>query len=263
VRALLAGMGAAEALANPGEARVLAWFPRALYVATPGGIAAFVAPGVEPGPLHVLLDGAPTREAARIGLDGVPAWRGALPDPGSLAAALPLVLEVLDPVASSNLVPAERAAAALLALGKGGKGGKGDLAEAAARLGGAGPGLTPAGDDALGGILFARRALGGDACGDDLVAIASSVRTTEISGAFLLWAARGQALAPVHDLLAAAVTGDVAAATSAARALSSVGHSSGADFAQGLSWGLRLAPGGGSQGTHSKLPALPNLPGRY
>lgn len=245
MRALLAGMGAAEALAHPGEPRVLATFPRALYVATPGGIAAFVAPGVEPGPLHVLLDAAPTREAARIGLAGVPVWRGALPDPGSLAAALPLVLQVLDPVAGSNLVPPERAAAAVLALARGDTGDTGDLLEAATRLGGAGPGLTPAGDDALGGILFARRALGGDACGDDLVAIASSVRTTGISSAFLLWAARGQALAPVHDLLAAAVAGDVAGAASAARALGSIGHSSGADFAQGLSWGLRLAPGAG------------------
>lgn len=256
-------MGAAEALAQPGERRVLATFPRALYVATPGGIAAFVAPGVEPGPLHVLLDAAPTREAARLDLGGVPVWRGALPDPASLAAALPLVLQVLDPVAAGNLVPGPRAAAAVLALGKGVRGDNGDLREAAARLGGAGPGLTPAGDDALGGILFARRALTGDACGDDLVAVAGSVRTTGISGAFLLWAARGQALAPVHDLLAAAVAGDVAAAASAARALGGIGHSSGADFAQGLSWGLRLAPAGGSQAAHSKLPALPNLPGRY
>ena len=107
--------------------------------------------------------------------------------------------------------------------------------------------------------------MGGDVCGADLVAIASQVRTTAISGAFLLWAARGQALAPVHDLLAAAVAGDVTAAKSAARALGDVGHSSGADFAQGLSWGLRLASGGESfsQAAHSKLPALPNLPGRY
>ena len=67
-------------------------------------------------------------------------------------------------------------------------------------------------------IALACRALGGDACGDDLVAIAISVRTTGISGAFLLWAARGQALAPVHDVLAAAVVGDLAAAASAARA---------------------------------------------
>ena len=232
MRALLAGMGAAEALAHPGEAEVLASFPKAVYLATPAGIAALVAPGVEPGPLHVLLDASPTPEAAHIGLGGAPIWRGALPDPGPLAAALPLILEVLAPVAGGNLVPVERAAAAVLALGKG------DLPEVAARLGGAGPGLTPAGDDALGGILFALGALG---CGDDLVAVARRVRTTAISGAFLLWAARGQALGPVHDLLAAAVAGDVPAASSAAGSLRQVGHSSGADFAQGLSWGLSAA----------------------
>src|SRR2546425_122344 len=165
-------MGAAEALAHPGEARVLASFPRALYVATPSGIAAFVAPGVEPGPLHVVLDAAPTREAARVGLAGVPLWRGELPDPGSLAAALPLALEVLAPIAEGNLVPAERAAAA--------------------------------------------------------------------------------------------VRGNAAAAESAARALGGNGHPSGAAFAQGLSWGLRLCPGRGfSQGAHSKRRPSPTLPSRY
>jgi hypothetical protein len=243
VKALLAGIGAAEALAHPvflsgalrgasGEAEVLASFPKAVYVATPAGIAALVAPGVGPGPLHVLLDATPNPEAGHVGLGGVPIWRGALPDPGSLAAAVPLVLEVLAPVAGGHLVPAERAAAAVLALGEG------DLLEVAARLGGAGPGLTPAGDDALGGILFALGAMG---CNADLVAVARQVRTTAISGAFLLWAARGQALGPVHDLLAAAVAGDVPAARSAARLLQHVGHSSGADFAQGLSWGLSAA----------------------
>jgi len=239
-------MGAAAALAHPGEVEVLASFAKALYVATPGGVAALVAPGVEPGPLHVVLDAAPTPEAARLELSGVPVWRGALPDRRSLAEALPGVLAALAALAARNLVPAERAASAVRALGRG------DLADAADRLGGAGPGLTPAGDDALGGILFAHRALGGDACGDRLAAIAGRVRTTTISGAFLSWAARGQALGPVHDLLAAAVAGDVAAARSAARALARVGHSSGADFA----WGF-------CQAAHSKLPALPNLPGRY
>ena len=91
MKALLAGMGAAEALAHPGEAEVLASFPRALYVATPAGIAALVAPGVEPGPLHVLIDVPPTPEAARIGVDGAPIWRGALPDPGALAILLAVI----------------------------------------------------------------------------------------------------------------------------------------------------------------------------
>src|SRR3989442_12151196 len=91
-------MGAAEALAHPGEARVLASFPRALYVATPGGIAALVAPGVGRGPLHVLLDAAPTREAARISLAGVPVGRGARAHPPLAAARLPLLPEYLSPL---------------------------------------------------------------------------------------------------------------------------------------------------------------------
>ena len=70
MKALLAGMGAVEALAHPRAAEVLASFPKALYVATPAGIAALVAPGVGAGPLHVLLDAAPTPQAAQIGLGG-------------------------------------------------------------------------------------------------------------------------------------------------------------------------------------------------
>jgi len=59
-----------------------------------------------------------------------------------------------------------------------------------------------------------------------------------LSGAFLLWAARGQALACVHALLAAAAGGDVEGAGEAAASLGAVGHSSGADFAWGLCLGL-------------------------
>jgi hypothetical protein len=233
VRAVLAGVGGAEALADPGETRVLASFPRAVYVATPAGIAALVGPGVAPGPLHILLDAPPSAAVPRVELAGVPAWRGELPGRERLAAALPLILDLLAPVAAGNLVPVHRAKAALLALRSG------NLVEVADLLGGAGPGLTPAGDDALGGILFGLRAMGQDG---DLLAVGRRVQTTAISAAFLMWAARGQALSPVHDLLAAAAAGDVPAARSAARALRSVGHSSGADFAQGVCWGLTEAP---------------------
>lgn len=229
MRAILAGAGAAEALAARGRVEILASFPKALYVATPGGIAAFVAPGVHLGPLHVLLDAPPTPAAVRLGLGDAATWRGALPGTEALAGALPLLRASLEAVAAGNLIPAKRAAAALRALdGE-------DLAEVGAQLGGAGPGLTPAGDDALGGILLARRALG---TGNGLEDVARGVQTTAISAAFLLWAARGQALAPVHDLLAAAVAGDAGLARSAARALEVVGHSSGADFAWGLLQGL-------------------------
>ena len=232
MRALLAGAGAVEALGGPGdEVEILASFPRAVYVATPMGIAAYVGPAVPSGPLHIQLDVRPTA-AGRIDLVGVPTWRGRVPDVGAMARARPLLLEVLEPVAANNGVPTRRAAAALEALGGG------DLVEVSAQLGGAGPGLTPAGDDALGGILFALRALG---AGEPFEGLVRGVATTPISAAFLLWAARGQALAPVHDLLAAAVAGDRARSRLAARRLEMVGHSSGADFAWGLAQGFRRA----------------------
>ena len=132
-------------------------------------------------------------------------------------------------MAARCLVPPARAALARERVARG------DLGGAADALAGAGPGLTPAGDDALAGILFARRALGCDA---DLLSIARSARTTTLSEAFLLWAARGQALACVHTLLEAAAGGDADGAGRLAATLASVGHSSGADFAWGLCLGL-------------------------
>jgi len=237
VKGVLAGLGAVEALAG-GGARVVASFPKALYVEAAAGIAALVAPGVGAGPLHVLLASPPMRTVAgatvRIDLSGAGVWRGSLPEPDAIAGTLPAILEALAPVAAGNLVPTARGRTAVGCLRDG------DLTGAAAALGGAGPGLTPAGDDALAGVLFALGALR-HRPEADLVAAARSVATTGISSAFLVWAARGQALAPVHGLLAAAVTGDAAAARHAAGALAGVGKSSGADFALGLTWGLTWA----------------------
>ena len=105
-----------------------------------------------------------------------------------------------------------------------------DLAVVCRILGGLGPGLTPSGDDALAGVLLAAR-LSRPEAEDHLVALAKTVATHEISRAFLIWAARGQSIEPVHRLLA----GDAAAA----RDLAAFGHTSGADLALGLHFGLR------------------------
>jgi hypothetical protein len=246
VKALLAGRGAAEALGSRGEGRVLASFEKACYLDVPAGLVALVAPGVPSGPVHVILDVCPPRwepgAVAQVGPDGINvggdridcsemrSWWGELPPPRIVREAGPLIETALDEVVGGNLVPAPRAAACREHLARG------DLSGVVADLAGAGPGLTPAGDDALAGILFARAALGG---GVDLVSIARTARTTTLSSAFLLWAARGQALAPAHDLLLAAGRGDAGAARSAAASLGAVGHSSGADFAWGLLQGLR------------------------
>ena len=113
-----------------------------------------------------------------------------------------------------------------------------DALQAAARaLGGLGPGLTPAGDDALSGILFAFRAMGGPTVEPALVAVARSVRTSDLGAALLEAAAGGFHIEPVHDLVMPAAAGDPGAAASAAADLDRFGSSSGADVA----YGLRLA----------------------
>jgi hypothetical protein len=162
-------------------------------------------------------------------------WRGDLPDAEALAAAVPLAGEVLGAATPSVLLedpwrPALDRATVCLE--------KGELDGAAAALGGAGPGLTPAGDDALAGILMAVRARFGAAAEDDLLEVAGVVRTSRLALAFLRWAARGQSIAPVHDLLGSLAAGDRDRAGAALEELCAFGHSSGADLALGLRLGL-------------------------
>ena len=110
------------------------------------------------------------------------------------------------------------------------------------RLGGVGPGLTPAGDDCLAGILLVARIRGGEAAEAELVAVAGSVDTNDVAAAFLVWAARGQSIEPVHRFLVSAARGDATRATDALAALVGFGHSSGADLALGLRLGLARLP---------------------
>lgn len=130
---------------------------------------------------------------------------------------------------------------------------------AAARLVGAGPGLTPSGDDVLAGALAAMRALGEaaslssrrkgasdmslvsddwcrfvDGVGEVVVSLAIH-RTPLLSAALLAHAARGEVAAPAGRLLLAlAGRGAVPAA---AAALATVGHTSGTDLTVGIRTG--------------------------
>jgi hypothetical protein len=237
-------------LAAPGRGRVVAWFPRACYLEGPGGLLAAVVPEVHDGPVHLVLDRALPRvdpdvavvvadgsvrlPGCTIATEGAATWIGELPDPASVRAAADTIVAVADEVASASLLPPSgRRARALVE--------RGELEAASEGLAGLGPGLTPSGDDVVGGVLFARRALAGPVEEPRLVAIADSLRTNEVARAFARWAARGQVLSPVHRLLEAAVRGDRAAARAAGRALGTVGESSGADFALGLGWAIAAA----------------------
>ena len=167
-------------------------------------------------------------------------WLGPLPDPAVLtgAPARALVSDALVSCRPSVLLdPPWREAvdAAVASIGR--LEPLGALTAAARALGGLGPGLTPAGDDALSGILFAFRGMGGPTVEPALVAVARSVRTSDLAAAVLDVAARGSHIEPVHDLVMAAAAGDRAAATRAAAELDRFGSSSGADIA----YGVRLA----------------------
>lgn len=256
-RAVLLGAGVREALAVGGAGRVLARFRRACYLELPGGLVALVPRSVHPGPVHLLVDeplpearrGSPVRvEGAMVlvgdwavDLSAATPWLGRLPDPAA-AAAGPLLARAAARFAGGSALVADRYRgqvrrflAALRA---------GDLAAGAAELGGLGPGLTPAGDDALAAVLLHLR--WADPAGEaTLRSVASSVRTGVVAAAFLAWAARGQALAPAHDLLEAAASGDEGQALAAAGELSRVGETSGADFCTGLAWAATVARGAG------------------
>lgn len=116
-------------------------------------------------------------------------------------------------------------------------------ARAAEPLIGLGPGLTPAGDDYVGGAFFARALLGAVGSQDvggwavaaaDVRALAAE-RTHPISAALLSDLLAGEGHGPLHDL-AAALMGDSPLATSltAARRLTALGHSSGWDMLAGF-----------------------------
>jgi len=82
--------------------------------------------------------------------------------------------------------------------------------EAASMLIGLGPGLTPSGDDLLGGAMIALRALGRDdrarRVADWALPLAAT-RTGAISAAHLACAATGEGSASLHELLAALLMG--------------------------------------------------------
>jgi Protein of unknown function (DUF2877) len=122
--------------------------------------------------------------------------------------------------------------------------------EAAERIVGLGPGLTPSGDDILAGLLVSLRLLGGavrpggravwmaDWLGAAVTADAGT-RTTALAATLLHCAASGGAGAEVAAVLRA-VAGHEPAGP-AVRRLLAAGHTSGADIASGVLAGCRAA----------------------
>jgi hypothetical protein len=110
---------------------------------------------------------------------------------------------------------------------------------------GLGPGLTPSGDDLLGGMFAAFRVLGGDAAFTDAAGTAvaglATARTTSISATLLRLACWGQVAEEVAAVLRAIASG--VALEPAIRRLLAIGHTSGADLAAGVLAGAVAASG--------------------
>lgn len=113
----------------------------------------------------------------------------------------------------------------------------GDLMRAATLLIGLGPGLTPSGDDLLGGVFLASTAL---QCVSLREALWQAIEpeigllTVDVSGAHLAAAADGLGAASVHAAINAILAGTDATLPGHLAALAAIGHSSGFDTLAGV-----------------------------
>ena len=290
VTAVSVGVGVAEALGAPvqrssGEVadgsglgfagRVAGVFRAGFYVAgDDGALFAVLGPRSWPGPLHLVtasLPGLPaagerviaagtTLAAGGLAIDfgGAQLWDPTLPD--GLDCDPEVWAGVVPPV-EPDLAPVWDEAAASVAAG--------DLASAFRLLEGRGGGLTPAGDDALAGIMLVA-AIDRTRC-PALQRLAGRARTSDLSRAFLEWAARGASIEPAHAVLEAAASGARTGLARAARTLAAVGASSGRALLAGLALavselplrpaGPRLAPAAVSPSAATPDPASPRATG--
>lgn len=234
------GVAVREAARAGARGRVVSVHRKAVYLDLDGAVVAIVSAGVEPGPVHLRSGPLPpavagervTCDASRIAGRAwavrcdVPTWEGPLPASwGTSAGSTDIPAEV--PVEPADVQAAVRVGA---------------VEELARVLGGLGPGLTPAGDDLLAGLVLAARARWGAGAEARLVAAVAAVRTTRPAQAFLHWAARGQSLAPAHDVLVALAAGDRDGARRAGERLSAIGASSGRCLLAGLRIGVAQWP---------------------
>lgn len=226
-------------------ATVLGAFPRALYLEVAGGRA--LLPIVAPGGLR--LPTAVTVSTPVVGWGVQPGEQvlvggGEICLPGVVVRAVRTWRPVRVPSAEDGCPPGTGAVRARLPWSdparrltdrlRAGE----DVRSGVAALVGAGPGLTPSGDDVLCGMLLALRLRGpGSAALGPVLWRAVQPRltsTTSLSAALLTEAAEGYAVPPVVRLGEALVGGDAAQVAAAVPAVLAIGHTSGADLLGGL-----------------------------
>jgi uncharacterized protein DUF2877 len=259
------GRRAAELLRSGDEARVLAPLSASIYIVAAGEVLWLGGPGETRHCRAVLLSEPPPAaswapgDRLRVPPCSLPPWD---PEPApsgvsagmalrraaaGLAAAAPslgrpegfgarLVGTPLAFPLADAAAPAAALAAACAADAPG------DAAAAALTLLGLGPGLTPSGDDFVGGAFFARAVLSrAGACDRDgwgraaeTVRGAAASATHPISAALLGDLLDGEGWEPLHGLASALARDDGAAALEAARRLTRLGQSSGWDLLAGF-----------------------------
>jgi hypothetical protein len=237
----------ARAALESGESRVIAVFERSVYVETPGGLACLGVVGN--GPLNAVCGSLPeilgVGDTLACDFKGASAWLPKKP-PAIDAKALAESLDLLRSAARKRLPadgfgylidtarlrpPPARALERWLAMPDG-------LPTVAAGLIGHGPGLTPSGDDLIGGALCALHAAANATLAARLADWAlplARLRTNRISNAHLACAAQGECGEAVDDAIVALLSGH---APDLAR-IDAIGHTSGWDALAGATLALR------------------------
>jgi len=155
-----------------------------------------------------------------------------------------------EPPGASWLMPACRSVVEAVEAGRAGD--RSRLVRAADALIGLGEGLTPSGDDFLGGLFFlrwhrARLAGTADSAGGVIDAWLEGIRerTTRVSHAIVADMAHGQGPGPLHELVSALAAGaSLGVVVQRAEDVARIGHSSGWDLLAGVAAGLGIVPAG-------------------
>ncbi len=247
--------GPAQAVAAAdGARRVFARFERSLYARDEAGqIACVGGDGIGSGPLNILLDvevfdTAPFSDGDHLEFDLSQAKLWHPPecppaDSAGLRRGQATLTAAFRHVAPRGLAAERRddlvsvrASTGLAALRTWVAAPSTPVPDAVTALLGLGPGLTPAGDDALAGALIALCAFGQRATAEQLASALLPLarrRTNAISCAHLKAAAAGEGTAALHDTLVAAIGADERGTIDGVRRLDRIGHSSGWDALAG------------------------------
>ena len=240
------GRAAREAL-TAGAGEVCAVFHRSFYLRLDGRYACVGDASLGRGPRNALVsafDAPPLGATALVSLESARSWApppahgNARPNLQALRACLDghvpeeglgCVILGIDNALSVHAQPALEAVERWLAGNA--------LGLEAAQLIGLGPGLTPSGDDYLGGVLVALRWVGRGAHADSLwrwLEPRLSARTSAISAAHLAAAALGEVHEVLHDLLTDLAAWETPDLLPRLSRLDALGHTSGWDTLAGI-----------------------------